>query len=295
MYIFYYILIYWSYISFWFLFYFLYKIYKNWFRKSKKAIFYLFVSLVFIYSRFIEPNIITLQKTEIKVWFKANIIVLSDFHLGIYKNENYLERVVNKVNKQKDIDFVVIPWDFTYLVSEWNNNFDKLFSPLSKIKIPIYAILWNHDLEYPGPNIKNNLVSTLEKYNVIILENKSTKIKNLDINILWIWEARKNEDKIELVKNYTKKDNLILIAHTPDSSIKYKNNDIPDITISWHTHWWQIRFPFIYKYIIPCKWDFDQWLYNYNNNKIFVTTGLGEVIYPFRLFIPPVIDVLELR
>lgn len=292
MFILYDILFYWSYLVFLFLVYFAYRIYKNGFKKSKKTLVYFFIASVFIYSRFIEPNLIILKKTQIDVWFKANIIVLTDLHLWLYKNEDFLKRVVKKVNLQNDIDFVLITWDFTYVMST-DSDFNKLFNPLKDIKFPVYAILWNHDLQYPWPNIKNNLTRVLEKYNIKILKN--TIIKHNDINILWFWEFREWLDNVWLLKDFSKNQNLIVIAHTPDTTLKYKYDDIPDITISWHTHWGQIRIPFIYKYFIPCIWDFDEWLYNYKNNKVFVSSGLGEVIYPFRLLIPPVINTLELR
>jgi predicted MPP superfamily phosphohydrolase len=41
--------------------------------------------------------------------------------------------------------------------------------------------------------------------------------------------------KIDLINNYKKSDNLIILAHNPDTTLSYQN-DIPDITISGHTH-----------------------------------------------------------
>ncbi len=285
------LIFYWSYLSFWLLSYLSYKIYKKWFKKNKKNIIYLLVTLVFIYSRFIEPNIITIQKTQIDVWFKANILILSDLHLWIYNSEDFLERIVKKVNKIKNIDFVIIPWDSIFYPNS-KEELDSLFLPLSKIKQPIYLTFWSHDFETETIN-KDDLIKTFTKYNINILDNKGIKIKN--INILWLWDNEISDDKIELIKGYSKNQNLLVIAHNPDTTLAYKNNDIPDVTISGHTHGWQIRIPFIYKYVIPCNWDFDEGFYNYNNNKLFVTSWLGEVLLPMRLFIPPVIDILELR
>jgi len=38
----------------------------------------------------------------------------------------------------------------------------------------------------------------------------------------------------------------------------------------------------------------DQGLYKFKDEKVFVTSGIGEIGLPLRFLIPPVIDVLEL-
>jgi hypothetical protein len=65
--------------------------------------------VIFIYSRFIEPHIIRTQYNTIDTSIKAKIVVLSDLHLGIFKDERYLDKVIKKVNKIENIDFIIIP------------------------------------------------------------------------------------------------------------------------------------------------------------------------------------------
>lgn len=286
------IIFYWSYASLIFLGYLFYSIYLYWIENSKIYILYAFLTLLFIYSRFVEPYIIKIKKTKIDVWFKANIVVLADLHLWVYKNESFLNKIVQKVNEFNNIDLVFIPWDSIFLVSS-KNDLDKLFFPLSKIKIPVFITFWSHDFESKGVK-KEDLIDVFKKYNIKLLDNQSIKIDNLNVEILWLWDNHIWYDKIELINNYSKNENLIVVAHNPDTILSYKNNDIPRITITWHTHWGQIRLPFIYKYVIPCKWNFDAGFYDYNNNKLFVSSGLWEVLLPMRLFIPPVIDILVL-
>lgn len=286
------IIFYLSYTPLIFLGYFFYRLQKYWVSDNKIYIFYLVLSLIFIYSRFIETHIIRTQYNKIDASIKAKIVVLSDLHLWIFKDERYLARVVKKVNKIENIDFVIIPWDSIYYAKK--SDLDKLFKPLSQINKPIFITLGSHDFE-PKDITKDDLINLFKKHNLILLDNQSYKLDKLNLSLLWLWDNDMYDDEIELINNFKKEDNLLVVAHNPDTVSWYKNNDIPKLTISGHTHWWQIRLPFIYKHVIPCEWDFDQGLYNQNWNKLFISSWLGEVLLSMRLFIPPVIDVLELR
>ena len=91
--------------------------------------------------------------------------------------------------------------DFTLLKDD-KADLEKLFAPLKDIKYPVYATLWNHDTMHPWPDISDNLIKTLKKYNVIFLQNTSIKLKNKDINILWLWDNWDNADDVSLIKNF---------------------------------------------------------------------------------------------
>ncbi len=264
-------------------------------KKSKRSliviIFLFLLTLSFIYSRFIERNIIKTETTEIEVGFNAKIVVISDIHLGVYKNDKFLKRVVEKINKIENVDAVLIPGDFTYYPNE---NLENLFYPLKDLKVPVYGILGNHDDEKPGPPIQEELKKALENNNVIFLDNESSVLKEKNINILGLGDNWAREDDITQINNFSESDNLIVITHNPDTTLNYKNS-IPDLTISGHTHGGQIRLPYFYKKAIPCDGNFDRGLSENIFGKLFISTGIGEVGLPMRLGVPPVIDVLELR
>lgn len=252
-------------------------------------IFFTFLSLIFIYSRFIERKMILIKETEIEVGFSAKIVVISDIHLGVYKNVDFLHRVVDKINTIENIDAVLIPGDFVYYSGP---DLDLLFSPLKDIKVPVYAVLGNHDSEHPGPPIQEELVSALRNNGVHYLDNQNEVIEGLGITVLGLSDKWADADDILKIDEFSEEDNLIVITHNPDTVLKYTNS-IPDITITGHTHAGQIRLPFIYKYAIPCEGDFDIGLYEKNFGKVFVSPGLGETALPMRLGIPPRIDLLK--
>ena len=242
--------------------------------------------LLFSYSFFIERNLILVKEHKINLDFNGKFVLLSDFHLGLFKGKHFLERVVKKVNQIEGVSAVFILGDFVYLPEE--KNLSDLLSPLREIKYPTFAIFGNHDMIY-----KKKLREILEQMGIVVLENEWDSIKGTKIKVLGLGDRMALRDDISKINLFKKEDNLIVLAHNPDIVLRYKNN-IPDITFSGHTHGGQIRIPFLYKKIIPCKGDFDEGFYFVNNNKVFVSAGLGEVLLPLRFAIPPRIDVIEI-
>lgn len=248
------------------------------------------LSGLFIYSRFIEPQLLVVDHTKIQVGFQAKIAVVSDLHLGVYKDSNFLRRIVERLNAEPNLTAVVIPGDLTY---QPDQDLTELFSPLRDLQVPVYAVLGNHDCEMPGPPIRKQLVQALQNNGVIYLHNESAKLPGTDFTFLGLGDNWVGEDDVALIDQYQELDNLIVIAHNPDTSLFYKNNKA-DLTISGHTHAGQVRIPFVYKYVIPCRADFDQGIYNTKYGQVFVSAGVGEVALPMRLGDPPTMDILEL-
>ncbi|MBN2695740.1 metallophosphoesterase [bacterium] len=248
--------------------------------------------LVFIYSRFIEPNIICINQTEINVGFSGKLILISDTHLGVYKGKSFLERVVKKIDSIKNVDAVIIAGDITYHADD--NELETLLKPLKKLKYPVFAVLGNHDYIGPNPPNLEMLKSALSKNRVNLLENSSSLLKEKNIHILGLGDRWKRNDKISKLDEFSENDNIVVIAHNPDTIMRYKNR-VADLTLSGHTHGGQIRIPFIYKNMIPSNYSFDQGFYNVNNNKLFISSGVGEVGLPMRFLVPPSIDVIILK
>ncbi|MCC5929804.1 MAG: metallophosphoesterase [Cyclobacteriaceae bacterium] len=250
-----------------------------------------FLTSVFIYSRFVERNTIKIQHTKIEAGFSAKIIVFSDMHIGVFKDKKFLEKVVELVNKQDNIDAVLIPGDFTYFAPE--NSLDNLFDPLRKIRFPVYAVLGNHDYGLPGWDVHEKLTAILDSKGVQVLHNQYTQLQNKGIYLLGLGDNWKGEDDTSLIDMFKEDDHLLVFTHNPDTFLKYRNN-IADVSIAGHTHGGQIRVPLLYSQVIPCEGDFDQGLYKKDGKSFFVSSGLGEIGLPLRLGIFPAIDILEL-
>ena len=253
------------------------------------------VSLLFVWARFVEPQMIRVQETLLSgTGINARIILISDIHLGIYKDSDFLERVVRRINALP-ADAVVIAGDFTYEPDP--GSLPTLFSPLARIRQPVYAVLGNHDQQAPGPNIDLALRKALTDNGVEIIEGRFVTVGG---GYRWagLGDRWAGKDDPAFLKGGTANVPTIVVAHNPDSAMGLTPNDTT-IVLAGHTHGGQIRIPWLYRRVIPSAYGFDRAEQIAHlpkgNVRVFVTTGIGEIGLPMRLFNPPTIDVLQLR
>lgn len=245
----------------------------------------LFLALTFIWSRFVETKIITLNETRISADFNQKIALIADMHLGAYKDKKFLERVVEKIN-QASVDYTLIAGDFTYAAKP--EDLSELFASLKALDKPVYAVLGNHDVDKSIQPFRDNLVSVLKANDIYVLNNEIISLPNF--TLVGLGDAWTNEDKVSLLDHLDDKQ-VIVLTHNPDTITKY-TDDNADFTLTGHTHCGQVRLPFLYKFAIPTSGDFDKGLSTEAHTKLFITCGLGEVGLPMRLFNPPTIDIL---
>lgn len=259
----------------------------------------IFLSLCFIYARFIEPKMLKInyekiifQEEEKKSAIK--IALFSDLHLGVYKNGVSLERIVREVNEASP-DIILIPGDFVFKLSP--ENIEKSFAALSNLKAPRYAVFGNHDVGIPGEDVSETLENILRKYKVTVLENRYEEItiKGHDIAIVGLSELWQKKVNFEILKEIPEDKFSIVLAHNPDAVYEFPNNARVDLVVAGHAHGGQIRLPWVYKLAIPCEHGFDKGLHLINDMKVYVTPGIGMTGLPLRFLMPPEIDFLEVN
>ena len=263
-------------------------------RSEKKFIcgFGIILSLLLIYCRFIEPNIINVKAYNVDLIKnkEIKIAVFADTHTGIYSSAKLLQRVVNKTNQQNP-DLILIPGDFVYHLK--SEKLSENLKPLKDLKAPTFAVLGNHDNGFPGQNVAQELITVLNNFNIKVLENASQEIniKGESFKIDGLPDLWKELPKQPL-QNDSDKFN-ILLAHNPDTSY-YINHSGTDLIVSGHTHGGQIRIPWLFKKAIPSEYGFDKGWYDINNIKIFVNPGIGTVLLPCRFLMVPEISILNI-
>lgn len=285
-------------------------------------LFFSFVSisslLLIIWGVFFERFQVTLNEYSLSsssISKNVKIAVISDTHLGKFKDEKYMQKVVDKINTVKSLDFVLIPGDWT--LEPEIKDLEKLFSPLKNIRVPIYGVLGNHDLQQPGPRVKDELESALKVNNVILVDKSFVELET--ITIAGVGDRWAKEDDSQFLVKTNDSKPLLVLAHNPDSTREYPDflNPTKEIlTVTGHTHCGQVRIPYLYKMALPVENGyFDKGFYSMYgdfkvarqvdvsiiiegvslNKMLFITCGVGEVGLPIRLFNPPAVDVIEIK
>ena len=264
-------------------------------RRRGWALVLLVPCLVFAWARFVEPQMIRVQETRLTgTGVEARIALISDIHLGIYKDRAFLDRVVDRLSALQ-VDAVAIAGDLTY--EPQDRALDALFSPLARLDMPVYAVLGNHDQQAPGPDIDAALRAALHANSVQVIENAIVEAGGYR----WAglgdrWARRDDPGFLDDVPSQLP---TLVLAHNPDSASGLSASGTA-LVLAGHTHGGQIRIPGLYRRVIPSALGFDRgeaWTPGRGGApvRVFTTAGLGEVGLPLRLFNPPVIDVLELH
>ncbi len=290
---------------------------------TNKKLWILILSITFLvgaicvaYSYLIEPRRLVVRNVELKVknWNSGlnglKIAVMSDIHAGSnYVTEERLRQIVERTNAAEP-DLIVILGDF---IAPGGGQFRLPVIPEHKIaeglkgfraRYGTYAVFGNCDFwserilkrefEKVGIRFLENEVVVIqkdnEKFRLFGLEDH-TKFGN--------WQ--KTSEKYKRIIESTEQDgDLIVLEHSPDV--------LPIITgrllispklrliLAGHTHGGQLWFPLIGSPIIPSSYG-QKYAYGHirdNGVDMYVTTGIGTSVLPFRFMVPPEIVILTI-
>lgn len=270
-------------------------------------------TIVVLYGSFIESNLLITNKYEIdlpNIEEPFKIAFITDLQLGKYKDEAWMEKVVNRILELRP-DLVFIGGD---QIDNEDYDFTELgyLQPLEKLtkQIPTYAIHGNHEYGvscFFGIDDKCSITGdmsvearqTMEKMGVKYLINDLEKI-TINYQSFYLFGgdsywAQKLDYSI--LDNRTEDIPTIALIHNP--SYIYANHPSFDLTLSGHTHGGQIRFPFIgplgkIDMILPSKYY--QGLHRLEDGtNLLISSGAGQTGTRARLFNPPEIILLTIK
>ena len=248
------------------------------------------------YGSFIEPRLLVVRQTEIALSAHPTetitVAVVSDLHLGPYKQADWAERVVETVMREHP-DLILLAGDYIAL----DPSEAAMLAPLKALDAPlgVFAVTGNHDYEDGGSRV---IIDALEQADVVVLENERTTIRVGDrtLTLVGVSDVWNDGNAYRAMAGVAPEDTVVLLVHNPDVVLS-PNADLADLVVAGHTHGGQIRLPFLGP--VPEIPDalgraYDRGLFGYGAQQLFITSGVGETGPRARLFNPPVVDLLQL-
>lgn len=275
--------------------------------KKKIIIFTIIIAiLLFLYlqNNMITTTNITVQSSNLPKTFNGyKIVHLSDLHNKTFGKGQ--KSLIRKIKKTKP-DLIVFTGD---LIDSRRYNEEpsiKLMKEITKIA-PVYYVSGNHE----GRSGKfNELEKGLLESGVNVLRNTNKIIKRgeesiyiigIDDPVLHHFDSYRDDTINNIIEvatdNIPNKDGFkILLSHRPEAFSLYSRYGM-NLIFSGHAHGGQIRLPFIGALIAPHQGLFPKYTsgkYTQGLSAMIVSRGLGNSLFPQRLFNRPEIILVEL-
>ncbi|MEI6092842.1 MAG: metallophosphoesterase [bacterium] len=240
------------------------------------------VVLISVYSFINESKTkikeVTLPTTERTTAFKGMTVVqLSDLHLGIIKNEHWLNELVEKVNSLNP-DIIVITGDILDDRAMFDEKYSNVLKQL-KSKYGIFACLGNHEY-YAG---KDRAIKFISNSNIKLLINSSALVNN-KIYIVGVDDKQglsfgsEGPDIEKAMTSVDRNKYTILLSHNP-SYYKVASSFAVDLMLSGHVHAGQI--PPI-EFLVTFIYKHSYGLYKNGKGLAYTTSGTGTWGPPMR-------------
>jgi hypothetical protein len=248
-----------------------------------------------VYGSFVEPRLLKTSNYEVKLGDTGReftVAVVGDTHLGVYKGETWLKKVVERTNALQP-DVVLLNGDIVASAAGL-----KQLAPLKDLrgKFGVFATLGNFEYRVGAVDARR----AIESYGVEMLTNESVALSldgDRSIRLLGIDDIKYGRPDWDAVMSEVEPDSIkILASHNPDAVSAAENRGI-DLVLSAHTHGGQVRLPFFGPLMLPTHIgrQFDRGLFAYGNTYLFITPGVGESGPRARLFCPPEISLVRIR
>ncbi len=231
------------------------------------------------------------------------IVHISDLHNKMFGKEQ--SEILEEIEKLSP-DIIIVTGD---LIDRRRYNLDKAMHFINgAIEIaPIYYVSGNHEA-WSGKysEIKDSLIEV----GVNIIDDTKLEItkENSTIYLLGL------SDPSFLTSNYTDGTDIsnmeeylsnwsniegfkILLSHRPELFDLYSKNNM-NLVFSGHAHGGQVRIPFVGGIIAPNQGFFPKYTsgsYNSDKTTMFVSRGLGNSLFPIRIFNSPEIISVTLK
>ena len=285
-----------------------------------------FLTLIAIYAWAIEPQqtVITRYTVRVKKLTRpVRVLLLTDFHLGIFTSPHLLLCKINQV-QPAEVDLILLGGDFLDMSGRYLPGVVSLAKRLQEFTVPIVAVLGNHDYDALGKRIKildEHLVSS----GIAVLHNQAQKlhVAGQELVVVGVEDLQQApvyglgkplvsaagyRKRCQQLDWYARHDTFypelprVVLSHNPDGI--YLPGRKPDVVLAGHTHggqlflidWLGQLFWWLFWKLLP-DGSFRTWAGRQEIGRVplIVSRGLASSWMPFRLGRPPEIVVVTLH
>lgn len=248
------------------------------------------IIIVFVYARYIEPYQMEVKNVYISNDLGLKILQISDIHYGKNFNAKQLRDLVTMINKE-DKDIVVFTGDF--FDDKYKGEISEISNILNKIDCDYkFSINGNHDYKHYA-NIYYNDLMMKSNFKLLVNDNVHIKLNDIKLNIIGSDDFINGNPDIKGIKKLVDNSFNLLLLHTPDMAVKFTDSKF-DLILSGHSHGGQVR---LNKYIgISNRLGrvYRDGLYNLNNTKLYVSSGIGTSGLRLRLRVKPSFTIISI-
>ena len=202
------------------------------------------------------------------------LVQISDLHLGAIHGENFVIRLVDKINELSP-DLVALTGD---LFDGTGKVAEETLQEFHKLQAPVFFIPGNHDRFLP----KEEIDAMLQRTPFTVLENKKVffqdKLQIVGLDYVSHYPQGEVKDALEELRPENGFFTLIL-SHVP-FDFSHADGYPFDLLLAGHTHSGQI-FPFYF--LVKNSYPYIRGMYKSGDQRMFVSSGAGTWGPPMRL------------
>jgi predicted MPP superfamily phosphohydrolase len=221
----------------------------------------------------------------------TRLALMSDLHVGLFTRPSRLTKIF-RTARELSPDAVLLAGD---LIDDDPFFVPKLLAgtPALDPSIPILAVLGNHEM-YGAPDA---VVARMRGSRIRLLVNEGHAVNSVWIAGVSDYAASAPAFKPSIdhaLRNAPASSIPVLLSHQPKAFDDAQRRSLP-LTLAGHTHGGQLGFR-------PLRWslagvflDEHMGLYRKGASQLYINTGTGYWLLPFRLGMTPEITLIELR
>jgi predicted MPP superfamily phosphohydrolase len=221
----------------------------------------------------------------------TRIAILADLHVGLYTRISRLRQFFATTNALRP-NVVVLAGD---LVDDDPIFLPKLIEGLRPLdpSLPLLAVLGNHEM-YGAPR---EFIARVRDTRIRLLVNEGANVRGLWIAGISDYAARipaLRPDMAAALRGCPSDAFPILVSHQPKSFDEARGRGVA-LTLCAHTHGGQCGFRPLHWSLAGLFLPYHMGLYNVGGAQLYVNTGTGYWLLPWRLGMTPEITLIELR